>query len=421
VFPRLAVRQWVLSVPKRLRYFLQRDKDALNTALRVFCRVVLRTLQAHCPGAVQRDPATLHLGAVAFIHRFGSSLNTHVHFHVCVVDGVFESVSGPRPQPRGDADAAAKAKPTPTPQSVIFHGVAGLDEIAIAQVQADVRKRILRAFVARGLIEACDAKDMAGYAHGGGFSVDAGVCITAADRAGLERLLRYCARPPLAMDRLRQRGAQLVYHCPKPQSGGKREDLVLTPLELIDRIAALVPPPRTHRHRYFGVLAPNSPLRAAVTAMAQVATPITSPAPEAAATDASSDAVSGNGAAGAGAGETGVPAKPPQPEPKPKPRSPAHYLWAALIARIYEVFPLVCPVCAGQMRIIAFITQGAEVRKILEHIGVDAQPPRITPARGPPLWDACDAQDMGEGVECEPDWDLAAQAAPDYQVDQRTG
>ena len=31
----------------------------------------------------------------------------------------------------------------------------------------------------------------------------------------------------------------------------------LTPLELIDRIAALVPPPRTHRHRYFGVLAPN--------------------------------------------------------------------------------------------------------------------------------------------------------------------
>lgn len=44
--------------------------------------------------------------------------------------------------------------------------------------------------------------------------------------------------------------------------------LQLTPLELIDRIAALVPPPRTYRHRYFGVLAPNSPLRAAVTAMA---------------------------------------------------------------------------------------------------------------------------------------------------------
>ena len=38
--------------------------------------------------------ALLHIGAVAFIHRFGSSLNEHVHFHVCVVDGVFEAVAG---------------------------------------------------------------------------------------------------------------------------------------------------------------------------------------------------------------------------------------------------------------------------------------------------------------------------------------
>jgi hypothetical protein len=46
------------------------------------------------------DKATLHIGAVAFIHRFGSSLNGHVHFHVCVVDGVFEEVAV-----AGEADA----------------------------------------------------------------------------------------------------------------------------------------------------------------------------------------------------------------------------------------------------------------------------------------------------------------------------
>ena len=71
-----------------------------------------------------------------------------------------------------------------------------------AQVQANVRKRLLRAFVARGHIEACDAKDLAARAssssHGGGFSLDAGVRIEAAEGAGLERLLRYCARPPFA-------------------------------------------------------------------------------------------------------------------------------------------------------------------------------------------------------------------------------
>jgi hypothetical protein len=93
VFPRLPVRQWVLSVPKRLRYFMQRDGAVLNMVLRIFLRVIAQSLQSNCAGAAQLDKATLHIGAVAFIHRFGSSLNGHVHLHVCVVDGVFEEVA----------------------------------------------------------------------------------------------------------------------------------------------------------------------------------------------------------------------------------------------------------------------------------------------------------------------------------------
>ncbi len=109
-------------------------------------------------------------------------------------------------------------------------------------------------------------------------------------------------------------------HTKPMQSDKYSGELVLTPLELINRIAQLVPPPRTRRHRYYRVLAPNSPLR------------------------------------------------------------------AALIARIVDVFQLICPNCGGQMRIIAFITFSADIQKILEHIGVAPQAPRITPARGPPLW-----------------------------------
>jgi hypothetical protein len=60
----------------------------------------------------------------------------------------------------------------------------------------------------------------------------------------------------------------------------------------------------------------------------------------------------------------------------------------------------------------------ADIGQILNHIGVDSQPPHIAPARGPPLWDDGDAQ-IGEGVAVESDWDLAAQPAPDYEVDQR--
>jgi len=218
----------------------------------------------------------------------------------------------------------------------MFHP-AQIDEAAISQVQANVRKRILRAFVARGHIEACDAKDMAERAassgDGGGFSVDAGVRIEAADRAGLERLLRYCARPPFAMDRLKQRGADLVCRWGKGheeplQSDKYSGELVVTPPEVINRIAQLVPPPCTHRHRYYGVLAPNSPLRAAVTPMAKVPVPVCSTLAE------DANARAGTAAAAVAHGGPGV-VVPTEPSAKPKPRPPAHYLWAALIARIY--------------------------------------------------------------------------------------
>ncbi len=76
--------------------------------------------------------------------------------------------------------------------------------------------------------------------------------------------------------------------------------------------------------------------------------------------------------------------------------------------------------CGGQMRIIAFITLSTDVHNILEHIGVEPEAPRITLARRPPLWDEGGAQETGEGVEAELDWDLANQSPPDNPDDQRT-
>ena len=72
------------------------------------------------------------------------------------------------------------------------------------------------------------------------------------------------------------------------------------------------------------------------------------------------------------------------------------------------------------MRIIAFTTFSADIHKILEHIGVEPEAPRITTAHGPPLWDDCGEQELGEGVDAEPDWDMTSQSAPHYPDDQRT-
>ena len=98
----------------------------------------------------------------------------------------------------------------------------------------------------------------------GGFSIDASVHIPARDRAGLERLLRYCARPPFALERLEATGdgapggERIVYRLSHPAPDGTTA-LSLTPLEFLERLALLIHPPRIHRHRYHGVLAPGVP------------------------------------------------------------------------------------------------------------------------------------------------------------------
>ena len=125
---------------------------------------------------------------------------------------------------------------------------------------------------------------------------------------------------------------------------------------LIDRIAALVPPPRVHRHRYHGVLAPNSPLRDQVTALVREV-----------AADATRDAQASD-ADQTDADEQVL-------------RSPARYLWATLIARLFEQFPLTCRYCGADMKIIAFVIETPSVRAILEHIGEPARPPVISSAR----------------------------------------
>jgi hypothetical protein len=126
MFPRLPVRQWVLSVPKRLRYFMQRDGPVLGMVLRIFLRDIAQTLQASSPGATNVDKAAPHIGAVASIHRFGSSLNEHVHFHVCAVDGVFEEVAG-----EGDADPDDQARAQARSPGVVFQPATGANVDAL--------------------------------------------------------------------------------------------------------------------------------------------------------------------------------------------------------------------------------------------------------------------------------------------------
>jgi len=362
VFPAQPVRQWVLSVPKRLRYFLERDPAIATAVLHIFLRALETELRRASPGAGPKA----RFGAVSFLHRFGAFLNLHFHYHCCVLDGVF------------DLDASG---------AVRFYEAAELTQAHIDAVQAKVRRRVLRAFVRRGWLEPDEAEEMLQWHHGGGFSLDASVRIEAWDRAALERLLRYCARPPFANDRLEwddQEQQTLLYHLPKPAPDGCLV-LKLQPLELIDKLVALIPPPRRHRHRYHGVLAPNAPWREQITAEADEQAPLAEPAEQPVA-ETQSDTTD--------CGES---------EPPTRPRS--HYLWAVLLARLFEVFPLTCPRCGQEMRIIAFVTESHSVQRILDRIGEPSTPPAISPCRGPPQWEeTVEPVFLDEGVQPEPEY-----------------
>jgi hypothetical protein len=95
----------------------------------------------------------------------------------------------------------------------------------------------------------------------GGYNLHAGVSFRASDRAGLERLCRYILRPPLAASRIEQLDDEHVRIALKrPWSDGSTS-MVLSNLELAERLAALVPPARAHYTLYRGVLAAHAALR----------------------------------------------------------------------------------------------------------------------------------------------------------------
>ena len=230
-----------------------------------------------------------------------------------------------------------------------------------------MRHRGLRWLHRHGHLDSAAVHTLDAPDHAGGWSVNAAVTIPEWDRSGLERLVRYCARPPLAQERLgRLNAEQLVYSLRKPTLDGRTE-LILTPLELLERLSKLVTPPRVHKHRYCGVLAPNAGLRGAV---------IESAGPSGATLKVLQDARR----------QMGLDDTPDPDSDKPTGgvRAAAARCWALLLAQMFECLPLRCPRCGEPMRIIAFVLDRDVIGRILSHIGEPTEAPAILPARSPP-------------------------------------
>ena len=131
---------------------------------------------------------------------------------------------------------------------------------------------------------------------------------------------------------------------------------MLSPPELLRRLAALIPSPGTHLIRYHGVFANRSQWRARV------------PAPPTRETPASTTVLS-------------IPSPAPNTETEPSARTQRQRLsWAQLLARVFLIDVLRCPHCGGRRRILSFITDPRTVRRILAHLELPTDPPPLAPA-----------------------------------------
>jgi hypothetical protein len=200
-----------------------------------------------------------------------------------------------------------------------------------------------------------------------GFSLHAGVSVPAGDRARLERLCRYVARPPVATERLsRLTDGRLLYRLKRRWRDGTTH-VIFEPQELLERLAALVPPPRAHQVRYHGILAPCAGRRPQAVPQPQPRAP--APAEPSQSTQAPS---------------SGTGAFPQRAEADPAGGWKRRYPWAALMKRVFSVDVLVCPRCSGRMRILAAIHDPASARAILECLGLPSRAPPNAPAEPEP-------------------------------------
>lgn len=356
VLPAVPMRQWVLTLPKRLRFLLAWRPTLISLTLKLFLRVLF-AWQRRC--ARRQGVKNPLCGAVTCIQRFGSSLNLNLHFHTLVPDGVFFE----------DAHGVVQFHPLAPPM------VAELDKLLRKLLPRLLRKLAVELenpepsdwmqLLADALQTSTSGPPRSDPPRGlcvlmEGFSLHAGVAVDKADRDTLERLARYCARPPLALRRLSLApDGQVLYRVKHAAPGGPRV-LRLSPTQFLGKLAALVPPPRAHLVRFHGVFGPNSQHRARLVPKAP---PLLAPRNSAPPHD---------------------PSRADTPPP-PKPVGCGHRLdWASLLHRVFAIDVLHCEHCGGRRQLVALLTQADVAPKALARLGLPTQAPAPSPARAPP-------------------------------------
>ena len=137
--------------------------------------------------------------------------------------------------------------------------------------------------------------------------------------------------------------------------------LVFTPMELIEKLAVLVPPPHKHLVTYHGVLSSAAAWRKEIVPGGQGAASQAEPQPDE--------------------------VQPELPEQRPR-----RLLWAQLLQRTFGLDVLLCPQCGGRMKLLAAILDPVEIARLCENLGEPVESPPLPPSRyqAQTSWEFCD-------------------------------
>jgi hypothetical protein len=165
------------------------------------------------------------------------------------------------------------------------------------------------------------------------------------------------ARPAIAEERLAiLPNGDIKLKLKTPWRDGS-EFLIFTPTEFLEKLLALVPLPKFHLTRYYGVFAPASPHRKNLPDRPQ----------------SKQETINEESAAGAEA--------PQKSKLSRSGKGKCRMGWAALLKRTFEIDVLRCSRCSGRMKLVAVVMTADAIRETLVGIGVSPRPPPIAPAK----------------------------------------
>jgi hypothetical protein len=312
VLLKLPHRQFVFTLPKLLRVYFKYNRNLFEDV----SKIIFSLIHDFYSETVKTRIKT---GVVVSYQSFGDLMRWNPHYHCLVLEGGIDEGGS-------------------------FHHIPIKDTSPLTEV---FRRRVLKLFVDRGLLDSHFARKILSWNHSG-FSVDNSVPIPASSRKARVNLSQYIVRHPVSLQKiLYARSNGTIIYKTKYNVYWKENIKLFKANDFIAELTQHIPPKHKHLIRYYGLYSSRTKGKANK--------------------DGSLARFRCNAA----------PRKKFSQEPETETISnkASRLSWARLIQKVYEVDPLVCPKCGSEMKVIAVIIDPFEVNTILEFLKRNNVPP----------------------------------------------